>query len=149
MSIIYHSTLSCLPPIPPAHITRRGIYIYIYLHIYVYIFIYHATLICTPPLCLLPRLQGVAYIYTHTHTHICNLSCNANVPPPPMPPSADYKAWHPTTLLETGQDILFFWVARMVMCSLQLTGRLPFTEVHLAGLIFVFFSFVCVCVYPS
>ena len=30
--------------------------------------------------------------------------------------SADYAAWHPTTLLETGSDILFFWVARMVMC---------------------------------
>ena len=33
----------------------------------------------------------------------------------------DLQAWHPTSLLETGQDILFFWVARMVMCSLQLT----------------------------
>jgi len=32
---------------------------------------------------------------------------------------ADLMAWHPTSLLETGQDILFFWVARMVMCSLQ------------------------------
>ena len=43
--------------------------------------------------------------------------------------AADYKAWHPTTLLETGSDILFFWVARMVMCSLQLTDKLPFNEV--------------------
>ena len=36
------------------------------------------------------------------------------------PESADMKAgWHPTTLLETGHDILFFWVARMVMCAPQ------------------------------
>ncbi len=43
----------------------------------------------------------------------------------------DLAAWHPTSLLETGQDILFFWVARMVMCSLQLTDKLPFNEVRL------------------
>ncbi|KAJ1617953.1 tRNA synthetases class I-domain-containing protein [Pavlovales sp. CCMP2436] len=41
----------------------------------------------------------------------------------------DMKAgWHPTSLLETGHDILFFWVARMVMCSLELTGQLPFKQ---------------------
>ena len=44
-------------------------------------------------------------------------------------------AWHPTTLLETGQDILFFWVARMVMCSLQLTDKLPFTEIYLHAMV--------------
>ena len=49
--------------------------------------------------------------------------------------SADLQAWHPTTLLETGQDILFFWVARMVMCSLQLTDKLPFTEVYLHSMV--------------
>lgn len=32
-------------------------------------------------------------------------------------------------LLETGHDILFFWVARMVMLGLKLTGKLPFKEV--------------------
>jgi len=48
---------------------------------------------------------------------------------------ADLAAWHPTTLLETGKDILFFWVARMVMCSLQLTGKLPFTEVFLHAMV--------------
>ena len=45
--------------------------------------------------------------------------------------ATDLAAWHPTSLLETGQDILFFWVARMVMCSLQLTDKLPFNEVSL------------------
>ena len=48
---------------------------------------------------------------------------------------ADLQAWHPTTLLETGQDILFFWVARMVMCSLQLTDKLPFNEVYLHAMV--------------
>jgi len=49
--------------------------------------------------------------------------------------SADLQAWHPTTLLETGKDILFFWVARMVMCSLQLTDKLPFTDIYLHSMV--------------
>jgi len=39
------------------------------------------------------------------------------------------KAFYPGHLLETGHDILFFWVARMVMMGLQLTDKLPFTKV--------------------
>lgn len=38
----------------------------------------------------------------------------------------DLRRLYPTTLLETGHDILFFWVARMVMLGVQLTGELPF-----------------------
>lgn len=41
---------------------------------------------------------------------------------------ADYEAFFPNSILETGHDILFFWVARMVMMSLWLTGKLPFKE---------------------
>ncbi|CAF3373526.1 unnamed protein product [Rotaria socialis] len=41
----------------------------------------------------------------------------------------------PTALLETGYDIMFFWVARMVMLSLKLTNQLPFHEVLFHGLI--------------
>ena len=44
--------------------------------------------------------------------------------------AADLKAFYPTTLLETGLDIIFFWVARMVMMGLQLTDQLPFTSVR-------------------
>ena len=44
--------------------------------------------------------------------------------------SDDLKAFYPTTLLETGLDIIFFWVARMVMMGLQLTDQLPFTSVR-------------------
>lgn len=41
----------------------------------------------------------------------------------------DLKVFYPGSLLETGHDILFFWVARMVMMGLKLTGKLPFKEV--------------------
>lgn len=44
--------------------------------------------------------------------------------------SEDLQVFYPGTLLETGHDILFFWVARMVMLGLKLTGKLPFREVR-------------------
>lgn len=46
-----------------------------------------------------------------------------------FPQSEDLNVFYPGTLLETGHDILFFWVARMVMMGLKLTGKLPFKEV--------------------
>ncbi|XP_024545487.1 valine--tRNA ligase, mitochondrial 1, partial [Selaginella moellendorffii] len=49
--------------------------------------------------------------------------------------TADYAAFYPTTVLETGHDILFFWVARMVMLGTQLTGQLPFKTVLLHGMV--------------
>lgn len=49
--------------------------------------------------------------------------------------TADFDAFFPTTLLETGLDILFFWVARMVMMSLHLTGKLPFSTVYLHAMV--------------
>lgn len=47
----------------------------------------------------------------------------------------DYKAFYPNTMLETGWDILFFWVARMVMMGTQLTGKLPFKTVYLHAMV--------------
>jgi len=47
----------------------------------------------------------------------------------------DFNAFFPTSLLETGHDILFFWVARMVMMSLGLTGKLPFHTVYLHAMV--------------
>lgn len=41
----------------------------------------------------------------------------------------DFQRHFPNSMLETGHDILFFWVARMVMLSLALTDKLPFTDV--------------------
>lgn len=47
----------------------------------------------------------------------------------------DLEAFYPTSLLETGSDILFFWVARMVMMGLQLTDKLPFHTVYLHAMV--------------
>lgn len=47
----------------------------------------------------------------------------------------DFKVFYPGTLLETGHDILFFWVARMVKLGLKLIGQLPFTEVFLHAMV--------------
>ncbi|XP_031950189.1 valine--tRNA ligase [Corvus moneduloides] len=50
-------------------------------------------------------------------------------------PTPDLERFYPGSLLETGHDILFFWVARMVMLGLALTGRLPFREVYLHAIV--------------
>ncbi len=47
----------------------------------------------------------------------------------------DYKYFYPTTMMETGYDILFFWVARMIMFGLEFTGEIPFSQVYLHGII--------------
>jgi valyl-tRNA synthetase len=47
----------------------------------------------------------------------------------------DLRYFYPTTVMETGYDILFFWVARMIMMGLEDTGDIPFSTVYLHGLI--------------
>jgi valyl-tRNA synthetase len=47
----------------------------------------------------------------------------------------DLRYFYPTTVMETGYDILFFWVARMIMMGLEMTGDIPFEIVYLHGLI--------------
>jgi valyl-tRNA synthetase len=47
----------------------------------------------------------------------------------------DLADFYPTDVLVTGYDILFFWVARMIMAGLRFTGRAPFHTVHLHGLV--------------
>ena len=47
----------------------------------------------------------------------------------------DYKYFYPTSYMETGYDILFFWVARMIMSGLEYTGQIPFHTVYLHGLV--------------
>lgn len=47
----------------------------------------------------------------------------------------DYKYFYPTSVMETGYDILFFWVARMIFQGLESTGQAPFHTVYMHGLI--------------
>ncbi|XP_062585889.1 valine--tRNA ligase-like [Saccostrea cucullata] len=47
----------------------------------------------------------------------------------------DLEKYYPISLMETGSDILFFWVARMVMLGLKLTNQLPFPKILLHGLL--------------
>ncbi len=47
----------------------------------------------------------------------------------------DFLEFHPTSVLETGYDILFFWVARMILMSGYLLGEVPFEKVYLHGLV--------------
>jgi valyl-tRNA synthetase len=47
----------------------------------------------------------------------------------------EFKTFYPTQTLVTGFDIIFFWVARMVMMGLKLTDKIPFAEVYITGLI--------------
>jgi len=49
--------------------------------------------------------------------------------------AADLAKFYPTQVMETGHDILFFWVARMIMMGLELTGKAPFHTVYLHGLV--------------
>jgi valyl-tRNA synthetase len=52
------------------------------------------------------------------------------------PEQTDFlKTFHPTDVLVTGFDIIFFWVARMIMLSTHLTGQIPFKTVYVHGLV--------------
>ncbi len=53
----------------------------------------------------------------------------------PNTSSQDFAKLYPTSVLETGWDILFFWVARMIMLGKKMTGKVPFTEVYCHSLV--------------
>ncbi len=52
-----------------------------------------------------------------------------------FPDSQDFKDFYPTSVMETGKDIIFFWVSRMVMLGLYRTGKTPFSKVYLHGMV--------------
>jgi valyl-tRNA synthetase len=52
-----------------------------------------------------------------------------------FPENTDFKEFYPTTVMETAADILFFWVARMIMLGLYRTGKVPFKYVYLHGIV--------------
>ena len=47
----------------------------------------------------------------------------------------DYKKFYPTTALVTAYDIIFFWVSRMIMAGLEFTGKAPFHDIYIHGLV--------------
>ena len=51
------------------------------------------------------------------------------------PENEDFKYYYPTNDLVTGPDILFFWVARMIIAGYEYTGQKPFSNVYLTGLV--------------
>lgn len=51
------------------------------------------------------------------------------------PKGKDFKTFYPTSVMETGWDIFFFWVARMIMLGIYRTGKVPFAKVYLHGLV--------------
>lgn len=51
------------------------------------------------------------------------------------PENKDFKYYYPTSVLVTGQDIIFFWVARMIMAGMKFTGQKPFSDVYFTGMV--------------
>jgi valyl-tRNA synthetase len=51
------------------------------------------------------------------------------------PENKDFKTFYPTDIMETAGDLVFFWVSRMIMLGLYITGEIPFKTVYLHGLV--------------
>lgn len=51
------------------------------------------------------------------------------------PDSPDFRTYYPTSVMETGKDIIFFWVSRMIMFGLYRTGQVPFKKVYMHGMV--------------
>lgn len=72
------------------------------------------------------------------HLHFLMLTIVLNKKPQPFvwyphshfPQTADLQHFYPNSILETGSDLIFFWVAKMVMLGTELTGQLPFKQVR-------------------
>lgn len=52
-----------------------------------------------------------------------------------QPGNKDFAYYYPTSILVTGQDIIFFWVARMIMAGMEFAGKKPFNDVYFTGMV--------------
>ena len=52
-----------------------------------------------------------------------------------QPGNKDIKYYYPTSVLVTGQDIIFFWVARMIMAGMEYMKEKPFSDVYFTGMV--------------
>ncbi len=52
-----------------------------------------------------------------------------------FPDGKDFSEYYPTSVMETGKDLIFFWVSRMIMFGLYRTGKVPFQKVYMHGMV--------------
>jgi valyl-tRNA synthetase len=52
-----------------------------------------------------------------------------------FPDGKDFNDYYPTSVMETGKDLIFFWVSRMIMLGLYRTGKVPFKKVYMHGMV--------------
>jgi valyl-tRNA synthetase len=99
----------------------------------------HATVsmddITSCPECAAPATQETDVLDTWFSSGLWPFSTLGWTGPESEETAVDYRIFYPTDTLITGFDILFFWVARMIMMGLRFTGQAPFRQVFLNGLV--------------
>ena len=89
----------------------------------------------TCPECASPVTQETDVLDTWFSSGLWPFSTMGWTGPESEKTATDYQIFYPTDTLITGFDILFFWVARMIMMGLRFTGQAPFRQVFLNGLV--------------
>ena len=63
------------------------------------------------------------------------IAVTPNPKPQTLNPNSDFNRYYPTSALVTAYDIIFFWVSRMIMAGLEFTGKAPFHDIYIHGLV--------------